>query len=109
MRSILGKMIASTFAITGPLAAALFWRDSARARSVPYGRVRTAYGLVPVVGWFEGRPMGWFQWLVGSKDVCCGVRFGPFKACWHVPVVFGNPTAFTPLYLTLRITCTSIV
>ncbi|CAN0080678.1 unnamed protein product, partial [Pylaiella littoralis] len=35
VRSVLGKIISSTFSIAGPLAAALFWRDSARARSVP--------------------------------------------------------------------------
>ena len=34
-RSLLGKLVASTLSMVGPLAAALFWRD-ARARSVPY-------------------------------------------------------------------------
>ncbi|CAN0284058.1 unnamed protein product, partial [Hapterophycus canaliculatus] len=32
-RSLCGKVVASTLSIAGPLAAALFWRDAARARS----------------------------------------------------------------------------
>lgn len=33
VRSAAGRVVASTLSIVGPLAAALFWRDTARAQS----------------------------------------------------------------------------